>query len=48
MAIILKRCQLPRVWVLFQRIKKPGGEEANPHAGFLNINLASLGSRMLV
>ena len=23
------------------RNKKTGGEEANPHAGFLNINLAS-------
>ena len=24
------------------RNKKPGREEANPHAGFLNINLVSL------
>ena len=25
-----------------RRNKKPGGEVANPHAGFLNINLVSL------
>lgn len=35
---LLERCEK----VPAQRIKKPGREEANPHAGFLNINLVSL------